>query len=350
MAFSPREILALDQRAGQLASQGMGVKRMQTVLGRANTELAKRLEKMIAKHGSDTTFTTVQMRATLKQIREVIRGVQGGMKDTLLATGEDVAELSAKKTLRYLTEAEKAFKGIAQPLALNEAAIVDQAQSGVNSTILRRLGSSGESAIEGAAEVASTAKVGILERYGMSTFGHFEDVLQQGFIQRKSFAEVTEALTESSPFLQSAPGYWAERIVRTEVMGTYSRASWETIRSADQDLGDMIKILSATFDNRTASDSYAVHGQIRRPEEAFETWYGNMQHPPARPNDREIVVPHRLSWPIPPYLKPRSDGEVVARWKMERRKGAPPARPLMSTVDASAFAKSKDEPKKRDDG
>jgi hypothetical protein len=87
------------------------------------------------------------------------------------------------------------------------------------------------------------------------------------------------------------------------------------------------------------SDSIAVHGQIRLPGEPFDTWYGKRQSPPDRPNDREIVVPHRIAWPIPPELRPRGMGEVVARWRREGRKGSPPAQPLLSTVPLERFGR-----------
>ena len=55
-------------------------------------------------------------------------------------------------------------------------------------------------------------------------------------------------------------------------------------------------------------------------------------HPPNRPNDREVFVPHAMSWPVPEAFKWRSDGEVSARWALEGRKGSPPPRPRMTTV------------------
>jgi hypothetical protein len=106
----------------------------------------------------------------------------------------------------------------------------------------------------------------------------------------------------------------------------------------------MVKILAATFDHRTSADSYAVHGQIRRPEEFFDTWTGQVMHPPARPNDREVVVPHRVSWPIPDELKPKSDAEIAARWSAEGRKGSPPPRPRISTVPLDSFGKEPEPP------
>jgi hypothetical protein len=158
------------------------------------------------------------------------------------------------------------------------------------------------------------------------------------FVGKQPWDVARQALIDESPFLQAAPGYWAERIIRTETMGASNRASWEAINQAQEDVGGMVKILAATFDDRTGSDSFAVHGQIRRPAEAFESWYGLYGYPPNRPNDREIVIPHNLRWPIPGYLKWKSDGIVAARWASEGRKTSMPARPLMTTVPLNQFA------------
>jgi len=206
-------------------------------------------------------------------------------------------------------------------------------------TVLRRLASSGTPAA-GADAIPHPARAGILERYGLRTVGHFEEILQRGLIARAPWQDVVDEIASASPFLRGAPAFWAERIVRTETAGIYNRAGWEAIRSANEESGDFLKILSATFDDRTAADSYAVHGQIRRPDEPFESWYGLYHHPPNRPNDREVVVPHRMAWPIPPYLAWRSDREIAARWALEGRKGRPPPRPKMTTVPLSRIGKA----------
>lgn len=180
---------------------------------------------------------------------------------------------------------------------------------------------------------------GVLTRYSAAVIEEFEGVLRRGMLTGKPWGDVRDELTSKSPFLQGSPKFWAERIVRTETMGAYNRAGWEAIRAADDELGDMVKILSATFDDRTGWDSYQVHGQIRRVDEAF-AWKGGLyQSPPNRPNDREVVVPHRVSWPIPEELAWRSDGEVAAAWKRDRRKGGPPPRPLMTTIPLARFGR-----------
>jgi hypothetical protein len=140
--------------------------------------------------------------------------------------------------------------------------------------------------------------------------------------------------------LSTADGYYTINGAYTSnCQGMYNRAGWEANREANDQLGDMVKITSGVFDDRTASDSYASHGQIRLPDEAFETWFGLMQHPPDRPQDRAIVVPHRIAWPIPDYLRWKTNEEIARRWAMEKRKGPMPPRPTMTTIPLERFGK-----------
>lgn len=338
MAADPRSVLEANRLSAARLVRRAGGGRLGKILEKADRDLARRLAEAVASPGKGT-YTHEQVRMALRQVRQVAREVAGGIGETVVGEARSAAELAAEGTLRYMSQAEKAFRGIAsQPLALDEAAVLDAAVSGAQASVLRRLASSGEP-VAGADDRPHPAKQGILDRYGLATVERFEGVLQNGILTRKPWAEVRADIVAESPFLQGAPAHWAERIVRTETMGAYNRAGWEANREADEQLGDVVKILSATFDDRTASDSYAVHGQVRFPDEAFESWYGLYQHPPNRPNDREIVVPHRIAWPIPPYLRQMGPGEVAARWAHERRKGAVPARPLMTTVELSRFGR-----------
>lgn len=332
---TPRDILAQNRRDALSLVQRAGVDRTRLVLENAERELVQRLALL---RPGTPTFTGEQMKAALAQIRQVLLELRAGMQKSLVDGALLAADRAAGDTVDYLGRVDSHFRGVGtQPIALDEAAMFEQARVGARSSILRRIGSSGDG-VPGAPAAEQAAKMGILDRYGLNTIGSFEEVLQRGLLTRKPWEAVKADIVGSSPFLQGKPAFWAERIVRTELMGAYNRAGWEANREADDQLGDMVKILSATFDDRTGADSFAYHGQIRRPDEAFEAWGGlYYQHPPNRPNDREIVVPHRISWPLPPYLKQRTDAEVLARWTKEKRKGAPPARPLMTTVDPSRF-------------
>jgi hypothetical protein len=269
------------------------------------------------------------MRVTLAQVRQVLKELSPRFSSLIASQGKEAAERSAAGLLSYMQQAERRYKGIGAALPLRGASMIDRVTQRTEASVLRRIASVPE----------DPAAKGILARYGMNVVSKFEDELQLGLATRKPWGEVRGELLGKSSFLQQAPAHWAERIVRTETMAAAGRGAWETAREAQTVLGDMVKILSATFDGRTSWDSYQVHGQIRRPEEAFEWKGGAYQYPPNRPNDREVAIPHRISWPIPAYLEPRSDGEVAARFAEEGRKGSPGARPNMSTVDRSLFGK-----------
>ena len=181
--------------------------------------------------------------------------------------------------------------------------MIDRVSRGTEASVLRRLSTSGTP--QSSMQEPHPAKQGILDRYGMNVIDSFEETLQMAMVTQMPWAEVREKIIENSPFLKNRrPGafdgkgdalVWAERIVRTETMYAYNAASWETSRQAQETLGDVIRILCATFDDRTGADSYAVHGQIRRTNEPFEYWGGSkFMHPPNRSNDREIVVDHRM--------------------------------------------------------
>jgi hypothetical protein len=337
MAQDARQALAINRKEASELVQRVGVAKTRKLLEGADRELTQRMRAAVKGPGKQS-FTYEQMKTTLAQVRGVLKGLRGDMKDVLVDGAGQAADSAASGVVDYLERAHKQFGVGRQPLALKEAAVLDVAREGAQSSVLRRLASSGEP-VAGADEEAHPAKLGILDRYSVETIGVFEEELQKGLIMRKPLDEIRAAIIEKSPFLQGKPVSWAERIVRTEAMGAYNRAGFEATREADEQLGDIVKILSATFDDRTAADSYAVHGEIRRPEEAFQTWFGLMQHPPARPNDREIVVPHRIAWPIPAFLQWRSPGEIAARWTHERRKGPVPPRPKMTTVPISKFGR-----------
>lgn len=311
-------------------SQVKGIRAVRILLREAQQELDARLASIETIGAGPGSYSALSTRAAIEQVQATTMNLSRGLKVALLDSTRASATAATGNVIDHLTRMDKLFKGVGvQPIALDNARMFDRAVMGTESSLLRRL-SSGQNA-------ATPTGQGILERYGTAVISSFEDRLQMAAITRQPWADVRTAITKESPFLESAPSYWAERIVRTECMAGYNKGTFEATREADDTLGDVVKILCASFDNRTASDSYALHGQIRRPEEAFQWWKGLYQHPPNRPNDREVVVMHRISWPLPDELQPRSDAEVLARWKEEGRKGSPPSRPKMTTVPLHFF-------------
>lgn len=313
-------------------AQAAGVTKTRRLLKAAQEDLEERLDTIEDGPG-ESSFTGAQIRATLRQVRLVLRQLAPGIREVAVASGKDAAETGVESTATYLTGIDKIYRGVgSQPLALPVAKMLEVASQGAEASILRRL----------LGDPDHPAQPGILERYGASTVGHFETILQKGVIAKKSWADMRDDITDASPFLQAAPGYWATRIVRTEIAGALNKGQFEATKRANEELGDMVKILSSVDDDRTGADSLAVHGQIRRPEEPFETWYGLFLHPPDRPNDRALVIPHRIVWPLPPYLAWYDAGVIAQRWLAAGNKQRMPARPLMTTVPLDQFGQDED--------
>lgn len=329
MKRSALAILKEDKAAAARFAEKASKDRASKVLERAQRELNERLQQAIAPGGAGVdSFTANQLRATLEQVRAVLGPLTQSLKSNMLELGLQAAATSALDTAAYVQAAEDEY-GLGRLLPLDTAALVDVAVSGTDASLARRI----------ASDPNHPGKPGVLARYGLATMGKFEESLQQKLIQGKPWDAVKADLVSSSPFLQQQPAFWAERLLRTETMFASNKGSFETFKQVEGIVGEMLKILVATFDDRTGADSYAVHGQIRRTSEPFESWFGPYMHPPNRPNDREVVVPHNMSWPLPPGLKPLSDGAVAGRWAQEGRKGSPPPRPLMSTVDVEMIGK-----------
>lgn len=297
------------------------------ILKSAEDDLAHRLEnhrKM--KPMGDGSFTRTQMEVTLRQIREVMRTVIDKLGIVIPDAAVGAAEEASDGVADYLRASEKAFTGINQPLALDEATMSDAAVAGTKASVVRRL----------MVEHPDGKGGGILQRYGYAVAEKFEKQLRTAVVTRKPFAEVRDAFVEESPFLQQAPQHWAERLTQTELFHAYNKGAHESMKVANAELGDMVRIVVATFDDRTGADSWNVHGEVRGLNEPFEYVDYDGEHtlflvPPNRPRDREVVVAHRLSWPIPPAFRPKSTGEVEARYKKMKSKyhGRPH---IMSTI------------------
>lgn len=325
------EILKRNRQTAQKTVEEIGAARLRKLLERAQRDLEERCTKAILSGPGNDSFTAAQARAVLAQVNDVLRALKTGMTGVAVDQAVRASERQTASVLKYLTDAERLFTGVREPLPFADAAVYDHVRQGAEASVLRRI----------ASDPNHPGHRGVMDRYGDQVIEHFETELQQRVLTKAPWADVRENLVKKSPFLQGAPAHWAERIIRTESMAASNRASLETIQAADTAMGDVVKILSATFDGRTGSDSYDLHGQIRRPSEPFNDWFGrSYMHPPNRPNDREVVVPHRIRWPIPKGLQPKTDSECRSRWVAEGHKAPMPGRSKYSTVDLALFGKT----------
>lgn len=131
--------------------------------------------------------------------------------------------------------------------------------------------------------------------------------------------------------LTTVDGYFAINGVYTgNTSYAYNAAKLDTFSQLRRDgLPSLKKKIVAHFDRRTAPDSIAVHGQIRDvdgPNSYFVDGDARVyQHPPARPNDRETVLPWLEEWGESEATRPLSPSEVQTADAASRAGRTPPA-------------------------
>lgn len=324
-ALAERAVERTLERADKI--YGHSPKALKAMLADADKTLAIRLAAIQQKHGGPTgKFTEENARLTRQQVQLVQQYTDQRLLGLTHAQARQAVEVSAKSTVALAKSLETHFTGISKPLNLEQAAVIDPLISGTSSSLLSRHKSS-------------------VGRYGHAMIADFERVIRTGFVEGMTNHQVIQrmvstgavagitalSLSQSEPAHFPKPTgymrkqYWAERIVRTETAYAYNRANLQTIQAAQQsDFPDMQKKILATFDKRTAPDSIAVHGQIRNLDQNFRDGAGReYMHPPARPNDRETVVPWRPAWQELPNTVPAPPADA-AKAELEAMPGTKP--------------------------
>jgi hypothetical protein len=331
-------------RAARLIQSGAG--NTLSLLQAADRELLDRLQYIAKKHGGPAgTYTEAHAQIYRQQIRLVTNYVQQRMLGKTDEQAREAIKLGVKQTVALATKLEEHWTGITRPLALHSQAMQDEIVRGTGASRIRQNEAS-------------------WQRYGDAMTRDFEWQLRMGQLMGLSHSEVISRvisagakggldaakLHEQTPGSFPAPTgyvarrYWAERIVRTETAYAYNAAGLNTMQGfRNTDFPDMQKKILAHFDNRTAPDSIAVHGQIRPLDGYFMDGAGRQYlHPPGRPNDRETVIPWRPHWGELEATEPPTPTEQVEAQQDAMGQGlAPHLDRAKKAVAAAALLESK---------
>lgn len=286
--------------------QAQAIANFQHILGNADQLLEARLLREAKLHGGLTArFTGASAMAYQRQVRLlsqfVTQRLAGMTREQALAamqTGYD----SAVSTLGSM---EAAYSGISSPLRIGSALVMENALAPTRSSLLQRSATS-------------------VDRYGGQMIREFERTVQTGLVMGASQDEMVRALvgkggptglvsmravelpdgTVKRLRLEHIPEglfrrhkFWAERIIRTEVAYAQNAGNHSAMLEARKDFPDLQRKILAMQDDRTAADSKGVHGQIRDLDKPFMDGAGRVyMHPPARPNDREVMIPWRAHY------------------------------------------------------
>lgn len=269
--------------------------------------LWQRLHKEANRPGATSPtdrFTGARADATLEHCRIVTEYVQERIAGRTKAQAEAAIQASLKRTVTTLEGLEQRFRGVTPNLRLREAATLHATATKAGGLWARDFPTS-------------------VDRYGGHMLGEFENIIRAGIASGSTMDEMIGALTghggpkgtvslrakvTPNGVLRTQEAdipeglfvrhkYWAERLVRTELLRAYSTARQAGLEEQAKQFPDMRRKILAILDKRTAKDSLAVHGQIRGIREHFVDGAGRSYLiPPARPNDRETVIPWRDSW------------------------------------------------------
>lgn len=300
------QIITLSDADGRLAAR-----RLTEMLARADRDLAFRLRAAQKRRGGpNASFTEASLIAYREQIQRVIEFAKNQLRGMTSDEAFRAASAGYSMTRELFSNLEKTFTGVVVPIQLREASLIE-----LRGTLLQR-------------HVAS------VDRYGDAMIRQMNRVLSQGIVQGKTQGQLVDDFVRmrGPQGLFTRYRSWAWRIVRTETAEAQNAAHIQAMTQFRDQFPDIRKKILATFDQRTAWDSVGVHGQVRKIDETFMDGAGRVyQRPPARPNDREIVIPWRPSWPNTEHSQPVT-GEQLRQLRqlntLERTRGR-----AMATVE-----------------
>lgn len=281
------------------------LRRLVQNLRAADRRLSTRLTHIAgALGGEDSTFTGAQLSAYRAQCRHVLVEVEAMLTGEQSASARHAVQRSLTRTVNALASLEEAFTGVVTPLRLREASLQLGLIEGQMSSLLRRHSAASRS-------------------FSRQMIESMETVLGQATIDGLSQAETIAELMKTGSFGSQTWRAW--RVLRTETSYAAAQTTTQSIAQMSEEMPDLRRIILATFDNRTALDSVYVHGQIRRVDQEFTDGAGRTYFdPPARPNDRECVVPWRERWPRTEHTRELTESERSS-WA-RRIADRPPAR------------------------
>ncbi len=285
----------LDQVASQAAALPEAVLfEFMPVLVEAHHELRRDLARWLRNIPDGAQrFTAQQYRQALLQIRTALQQLGGKvpvelMKSLARADGRAGA-LALDHLESQVAQFSKLFggrQGLMAALPFDRAAMLSV---GKEARLLRYQSS--------------------VTRYGADMVMDIRRQLAIGVVRGETFSGMTERLARMggpkgminmgrssemiSEGLFKRHRYWAERIVRTEVLDTYNQQEHRALLELEKDDPGWKKRWDATMDLRVCRICRELDGEVR---ELHEKFTGGYDRPPAHPQCRCGITPWRPEW------------------------------------------------------
>lgn len=288
---------------------------MLAILLEADQRHIAQLLRLIKVLGPDSTFTAASAVAYRPIGTSSVRWALSKFLRLLGSSSVLTMVTALKRQAELVTSLDAVYDVKRGPRRLTQAAMMASAVRGTKSSLL----------------IQHQASV---ESYGRQMIGQMEKTMRVGMVQGRTQFDMVGEMTQ---FTDQRWRAW--RVVRSEHANAYNAVTQATLEEEHREGEPTLKKILAHFDNRTAPDSIYVHGQIRPVAGLFMDGAGRRYlHPPARPHDRETVIPwYADDWEEDDFSKHRPPRER-AQAKLEmmpykyRPKGARRVAFLASTA------------------
>lgn len=278
-------------------------------------EVIAGMQRAVAELGADALAR--QLRIVAKAVRVWLRGIaqSGGLVWTANAAREAMARLRAMlaRLTAQLTKALSEGLTAAAARSMADAARFFEVGDLVYLGKTRPLQQP-----QATAKQIGTAREGIyvasLGRFGAALLHAAEAAAVATVLLGRPRRVGVDAIALAIRREAASRAYELRRIAETETSAAYNAATMQVLLAQDVPEDRMLKRLVASFDSRTGRDSVMLHGQVRPVREPFFDGVNGhfFMAPPNRPNDRELMVGQRSSWPISAaYLQPDPEDRPV---------------------------------------
>jgi SPP1 gp7 family putative phage head morphogenesis protein len=129
------------------------------------------------------------------------------------------------------------------------------------------------------------------ERYAGAVGDDIRGQISLGLLRGETFDEMTERLMDLDIFDKYR--YWAERIVRTEVVEQYNSAASDEVEELHKEDPEILSRWDASLDERMCEECEDLDGETTAPGEDFKD---GVDHPPLHPGCRCAVTAWREDW------------------------------------------------------
>lgn len=216
--------------------------------------------------------------ATRAQLRAGVLSLALAHQQDLRFGLPPVMRAAQGRTAEYLRVLDEKFHGAVRPLRFDTLAWWEKHSAELGQVRLREFGRS-------------------FQRYGAEAVLQIEQAISSAVLTGQRWDVARREVWKATAQVVGQAQWKVDRILVTETSAAYNGTTLAALLEEDDPAAPMLKKLVATFDQRTAWDSVALHGQVRRVSEPFKDPKGRLyMAPPNRPHDREIVIGWRASW------------------------------------------------------